>query len=491
MDHSRRSDEQSPSASALPAGEPEGASPANPPISGSDGREAESSFTVTIGEATNRDDLIQAIGELQPRTSQGRRQGALIIAAIGNLSLINEAFGFHVGDEVITIVGRRLQGCLRERDCFARFGSNKFGIVLADCEPDTLDFVTSRLIKAVRESIIETSAGAVSMTVRLGGVLLPKQAKTVQEAFSSAMDALDDARGKSGDCFMLYDDSEGREPQRKRNILIVDEVIRALNDRRMALALQPIILSRSRETAFYECLLRMRKVDGSYVPAAEFIPVAEKLGLSRLIDHRVAELAVDLLKSAPNLVLSMNVSGETTSDLEWLSALGALTQGERSLNERLMIEITETAVISDIEESIGFVKRAKELGCRVAIDDFGAGYSSFKNMRLLDVDMVKIDGSFVKDLPNSQDDRFLVQTLVDLARNFSMKTVAEWVGDEATAQLVEKTGVDFMQGFYFGQPQLVGGFDSGQKPALVQPRAVGQEPPLTMPSTSAASRSAP
>ena len=486
MDYLRRSDGELPPASPAPVGESGSIKPSGATIAEPASRGLDSNFAATISETTSREDLIQAISELLPGTSPGRRQGALIIAAIGNLSLINEAFGFHVGDEVITIVGRRLQGCLRERDCFARYGSNKFGIVLADCEPDTLDFVTSRLFKAVRESIIETSAGSVSMTVRLGGVLLPQQAKTVHEAFSQALDALDSARGRSGDCFVLYDDSEGRESQRKRNILIVDEVIRALNDRRMVLALQPIIRSGSREVAFYECLLRMQKPDGSYVSAGNFIPVAEKLGLSRLIDHRVAELTVALLKSAPNLILSMNVSGETTSDLEWLSALGALTQGERALNERLMIEITETAVISDIEESIGFVKSAKQLGCRVAIDDFGAGYSSFKNMRLLDVDMVKIDGSFVKDLPNSQDDWFLVQTLVDLARNFSMKTVAEWVGDEATAQMVEKAGVDFMQGFYFGQPQLVGGFDYGQQSNLVQQQEAPQEQDIVMPPTRAA-----
>ncbi len=463
LEFSRSSDRRLPPVSPDPAGrprntEPPGAAAPEPP-----GSRPDSNFAATISETTSREDLIEAISEFIPGGSAGRRQGALVIAAIGNLSLINEAFGFHVGDEVITIVGRRLQGCLRERDCFARYGSNKFGIVLADCEPETLDFVASRLFKAVRESIIETSVGAVSMTVRLGGVLLPQQAKTVHEAFSNALDALDSARLRSGDCFVLFDDSEGRESQRKRNILIVDQVIRALNERRMVLALQPIIRCGGRETAFYECLLRMQKPDGTYVAAADFIQVAEKLGLARLIDHRVAELAVGLLRSAPNLSLSMNVSGGTASDLEWLSALHALTRGDRSVTERLMIEITETAVITDIEESVGFVKSAKQLGCQVAIDDFGAGYSSFKNLRVLDVDMVKIDGSFVKDLSTSRDDLFLVKTLVDLARNFNMKTVAEWVGDEETARLVERAGVDYMQGFFFGQPQLVGG-PGGQKP---------------------------
>ncbi len=404
-----------------------------------------------------REDLIDAMSEFLPGKAAPRRIAAFLIVAIGNLSLINEAFGFHVGDEVLTIVGRRLRGCMRERDCFARFGSNKFGLLLADCEPEQLDFVVGRMIRAVRESIIETSAGAVSMTVRLGGVMLPSQAKTVQDAFSNALDALDNARARRGDGFVLFDDSQERLSRRKRNILIVDEVIRALNDRRMTLAIQPIVRSGGRETAFYECLLRMQKPDGTFVSAGEFIPVAEKLGLSRLIDHRVAELALAVLKSAPGLSLSINVSGETATDNDWLTALRGLTQGDRALTQRLMVEITETAAIADIEESVGFVRALKELGCRVAIDDFGAGYSSFRNLRLLDVDMVKIDGSFVRNLPNSKSDWFFVRTMIELARNFQLNTVAEWVGDEATAALAEKAGADFMQGFYFGAPRLIGG----------------------------------
>lgn len=411
-----------------------------------------------------------------------RRHGALLVGAIGNLSLINEAFGFQVGDEVIAIVGARLKGCLRERDKFCEYGSNKFGIFLADCEPDHIDFVTKRLIQAVRQTTIETSAGAVSISIRLGGVLVPQQVKTVQDAFSGALDALDSARAKRGDSFVLFDNSEGRGSKRKRNILIVDEVIRALNERRMTLALQPIVQSGKREPAFYECLLRMKKADGTYVPAGEFITVAERLGLARLIDHRVIELAISLLNSAPNLTLSMNVSGETaTDDTDWLTLLRGLTRGDKSLANRLMVEITETTALTEIEKSIEFVRSVKEIGCHVAIDDFGAGYSSFKNLRHLDVDMVKIDGSFVKDMATSRDDRVLVQTLVDLARNFSMKTVAEWVGNEETADLVEKAGVDFMQGFYFGMPQLVGSMQGMQGDAPVPPQPPDAPEPQKLP----------
>lgn len=414
-----------------------------------------------------RDALLRALEAVLPGAGAmpGRRQGAFVMAAIGNLSLINEMIGFQAGDEVIAAFGARLRGCLRERDCIARYGSNKFGMFLADCEPDQVEFVAGRMIRAVRESPMETSAGAVSANIRLGGVLLPHQAKTLQDTFSGALDALDKARSKRGDSFVLYDSSKGRGEQRKRNIMIVDEVIRALNERRMALSLQPVVRAGGRETAFYECLLRMRMPDGTYVPAADFMGIAEKFGLARMIDHRVVELAVGLLRSAPGLRLSMNVSGETSADPEWLALLRGLAQGDRSITSRMMVEITETSAITDIGESAAFVKTLKELGCQVAIDDFGAGYSSFRNLRALDADMVKIDGSFVEKMADCPHDRFLVRTLADLARNFGMKTVAEWVGDEATARLVEEAGIDFLQGFYFGRPRLVGAGEGGREEA--------------------------
>src|SRR5690606_31527219 len=151
----------------------------------------------------DRDTLIRAISAVLPVSGviTGRRQGAFVMAAIGNLSLINETMGYQAGDEVIAAFGSRLQGCLRERDCLARYGSIRFTAFLADCEPDQVEFVVGRIIRAVRESTIDTSGGAVSITVRLGGVLLPHQAKTIQDAFSGALDALDKARSRRGDSF--------------------------------------------------------------------------------------------------------------------------------------------------------------------------------------------------------------------------------------------------------------------------------------------------
>jgi EAL domain-containing protein (putative c-di-GMP-specific phosphodiesterase class I) len=152
------------------------------------------------------------------------------------------------------------------------------------------------------------------------------------------------------------------------------------------------------EPEFYECLLRMKRLDGSIMSAGEFIPVAEQFGLARLVDHRTLELAVELLRSVPNIKLALNVSAATVTDPQWLQGLEAFIGKAQDLAERLTVEITETATISNPGETAKFVGALKALGCRVALDDFGAGYSTFRNLRLLGVDMVKIDGSFIENL---------------------------------------------------------------------------------------------
>jgi EAL domain-containing protein (putative c-di-GMP-specific phosphodiesterase class I) len=285
-------------------------------------------------------------------------------------------------------------------------------------------------------------------------VLLPEHAHNAQAAISRALQALDAARGSRSDRLSLYQPCERRESERRRAVAMADEIVRALNDRRMILALQPIVTSRSHEPELYECLLRMKRLDGTIVSASEFIPIAEQFGFAKLVDHRALELAAELLRSMPHIKLALNVSAATATDPQWLEGLEAFIAKGQDLAERLTVEITETAAISDLEETAKFVASLKALGCRVALDDFGAGYTSFRNLRLLGVDMVKIDGSFIQNLGSQAEDELFVRTLIELAKSFGITTVGEWVGDEKTVKLLEKAGVAYMQGYFFGAPEI-------------------------------------
>ena len=156
------------------------------------------------------------------------------------------------------------------------------------------------------------------------------------------------------------------------------------------------------------------------------------------------------LRSAHNLKASVNVSPSSTNDPSWWNGLAAVLRAHPGCGERLTIEITETTAIRDIDEARGLVARVKDLGCKIAIDDFGAGQTSFRNLRKLGVDILKIDGSFVQNISRSEDDRAFVQTMLDLARRMKLATVAEWVQDEATAQMLSSWGCDYLQGSLFG-----------------------------------------
>lgn len=415
----------------------------------------------------NRARITEALGDLLSNTSRSPANGAFLLAGVNDLTLINETYGFDVGDEVITIVGKRLPRVLRGKDCIGRFSSNKFGLVLHNCKAEGVEAIARRLMAAIGDSILDTSVGAVAATISIGAVILPDDATGAQSAVGRALSALDVARVNRGDQFSFYVPCERKETERKQNVAIADDIIRALNDRRMMIALQPIVTSRSHEPELYECLLRMRRMDGSVVSAGEFIPVAEQFGLAKLIDHRVLELAIELLRTMPKVKLALNVSAATTTNPEWISALESLTGKDRSILERITIEITETTAISDVKAAIEFVSSLKTLGCRVALDDFGAGYTSFRSLRDLGVDMVKIDGSFIENLGTNAEDEMFVRTLIDLARSFGVVTVGEWVGDERTVQLLEKAGVSYMQGYFFGAPELTKDEDGreAQKPA--------------------------
>ncbi len=402
----------------------------------------------------NRTRLTEELTQLLSSAGRAPAKGAFLLAGVNDLTLLNETYGFDVGDEVISIVGRRIGRALRGKDCIGRFSSNKFGAVLNDCDGVGAETIAQRLMASVRDSVIDTSVGAVATTISVGGVLLPEHAGNAQAAIGRALQALEMARNSRRERFNLYRPCERRDSERRRAVGIADEIVRALNDRRMILALQPIVTSRSHEPELYECLLRMKRLDGTIVCAAEFIHVAEQFGLAKLIDHRVLELAVDLLRSSPTIKLALNVSAVTATDAQWLACLEAFSGKDPTLTRRLTVEITETSAISDLEETVKFVSALKALGCRVALDDFGAGYTSFRSLRLLGVDMVKIDGSFIQNLGIQAEDELFVRTLIDLAKSFGITTVGEWVGDEKTARLLENAGVAYMQGYFFGAPEL-------------------------------------
>jgi diguanylate cyclase (GGDEF)-like protein len=412
-----------------------------------------SRFDVLTGEF-NRWHLTERLSRILEEATASQTSCGFLLVAIDNLGRINKAYGYDIADEVIGVIAKRLRGRMRSADVLGRFSGNKFGIILKNCTPDEIGVAAGRFLSAIRDDVVMTMAGPVSVTGTIGGVTAPYHADGVDDVLMRAQESLDNAKDKGPGSFFAYQPNPERETQRRANIRATDSIVNALNERRILLAYEPVVDTQTRELVFHECLLRIRRPDGSLVPATEIIPVAERLGLARLLDQRVLELVIAEMAAHPKLRASLNVSASSTTDPDWWARLEGMLRLNPGVAERLIVEITETTAIHDIDNARGFVRRVKDLGSKIAIDDFGAGYTSFRNLRHLGVDMIKIDGAFVQNLARSEDDRTFVRVMLDLARGLKLKTVAEWVQDERSAAILSAWGCDYLQGEHIGLARL-------------------------------------
>jgi diguanylate cyclase (GGDEF)-like protein len=402
----------------------------------------------------NRARLREALSTVISRATNFGELHAYLVASIDQLGIINQIHGYDAGDEVIAAVAQRLGQALRTSDLIGRTAGNKFGIMLKLRNEPELARIAARLHEAVNGKAIETASGSVSATISIGAVLAPQHATSSTEALGRGEEALERARSFGRNGFALYAPSLHRESARRRLAAAGDEIVSALEQDRVLFAYQPIIAAKLRSPVSYECLLRIQRKDGTLLPAKDFIPAAEALGLVRILDRRALELAVGELYRNKTIRLAINVSATTASDRAWLISFINYVREHRNVATRLTVELTETAALNLFEENARFITRLRDIGCRVAIDDFGAGHTSFRSLHQLRVDAVKIDGMYVEHLAQSADNQLFVRTLAELARNLRLETVAEWVTSEQDAGILEGYGIDFFQGHYFGKPEV-------------------------------------
>ena len=352
-------------------------------------------------------------------------------------------------DRLMAEVAARLRTEMRGQECLARYAATKFAALFENCAGDQVEAAAKRLVGAVAAAPFGTAA----LKACVGAVTAPAHGRTPQLLLQFAEEALEAAR-PTGSSFVRYDSDLTRSVLRPSSPRGADEIITALNEGRIVLALQPIVHAGTRGVAFHEALLRLKRVDGSLMMPDALVPTAETNGLVPLLDRRVIDLAFRQLTADRRLVLSINASVTSLGDPHWFEHLRASCKLRPDAARRLTVEVTETCAIADIEATRTVLAAIKPLGVKIAIDDFGSGHSSFRALRQLPIDYLKIDGAFAQNLAHSPDDRFFIRTLIDLARNLAIPTVAEWVEDEATARILADWGVGYLQGHLFGRAEL-------------------------------------
>jgi diguanylate cyclase (GGDEF)-like protein len=402
----------------------------------------------------NRGRMTEALGEAISVASREQGACAFLIAAVNNLPIVNEAYGYEVADEVIVAMGRRLRQVVRTGDGIARYSGSKFGIILNACDERELEIAVERFLSVARESVIDTQRGPVWAMLSVGAIALPRHASDANTAMARAEEALTEARRLPSDGYVVFRPSEKRSSERSLNARCATEIVQCLKTDRFKLAYQPIVSAVTGETVMHEALLRMADESGELIAAAHLIPVAEKLGLVRLIDRAVVQMTIAALHAHPEARLSINVSGTTATDSRWHGQLADIIAANAGIADRLTVEITETVALNDIDTTRNFVEKLRTIGCSVAIDDFGAGFTSFKNIRDLPINILKLDGSFCNGLSQNRENQYFVHALIELARKFELKTVAEWVEDPADADLLRSWNIDYMQGNLFAEAQV-------------------------------------
>ncbi|MGL4241744.1 MAG: EAL domain-containing protein, partial [Beijerinckiaceae bacterium] len=302
------------------------------------------------------------------RAQSKNKKSLFFLTAIDDLDFVNQSYGYEVADQVIAGVARRLKAVLRGKDRMVRHSGAKLGLLLTPYDSEDVKEVVTRFQTAVSEAPFQTGAGSVAVGLILGGVMAPRDGKDPIDILRKSEEALNDAKAKRHrGGYAMYQADAGRDQQRKLNLSASEDVLRALNERRIVPAYEPVLDSRTGETVFHEALVRVKSGDGGLLGAGAIIPPAERFGLVKFVDIRIMELGLQRLLRRPKESLSVNVSMRTALSAEWMTALSSSLAGKPDLARRLIIEVTETAAMADVEATAEILKKVKALGCQVAI----------------------------------------------------------------------------------------------------------------------------
>ncbi len=383
----------------------------------------------------------------------------LLVLDLDNFKHINDSLGHHAGDEFLISVASLLRNRLRETDVVARIGGDEFAILLPRAGIGEARHVAEQIVTALREHGTPLGGRRIASTASVGGCVFGAAgAVTAEEVMVTADTAMYDAKEQGRDRAVVVGAPRPRGTVSMRTTW-AQRIRAALAEERFVLYAQPVRDVATAEVTCHELLLRMLDDDGGILEPGAFLPTAERFDLVQAIDRWVALRAIALLSRYPDAAFAprfhVNLSPRSLREAGLVELVEDALRTTSVDPSRLVFEITESAAIANIADASSFADRLRRVGCLFALDDFGTGFGSFYYLKHLPLDIVKIDGDFVRDLPRSRIDQLVVQSVVQVAHELGYKTVAEYVEDAQIADLVASYGVDRVQGFHIGRPRPV------------------------------------
>ncbi|MBI2295935.1 MAG: EAL domain-containing protein [Betaproteobacteria bacterium] len=390
--------------------------------------------------------------------------GALLFLDVDHFKYVNDNFGHRTGDQLIVGVGSVLRDLMRGLNGeLYRLGGDEFAIHLpAALRKEAID-VAEQALDAVRRYRFLAGENKVisNLTASAGIALYPFHGNDVLAVLSNVDIAMYQAKDLGRNRHVLFDqDSDSLRSTHKR-VHWAKTLRDALDEDRLILFSQPVVRLRDQKPVHHEILARIRDEDGRYILPGNFVELAESLGMIQEIDLRVVERLLAFMREnnqlGSRLRYFVNLSRVSISDQRWIRRFIALLRDSSVNPSQLVFEITETAAMSEIDVTLTFIRQLKDMGCRFALADFGAGFSSFYYMKRFDVDYLKIDGSFIRDLATDEGSRIFVRALNEVARGLDKQVIAEWVETPEALKLLTDMGTQFGQGFLFQRPVLLEG----------------------------------
>ncbi len=407
----------------------------------------------TLTGLNNRHHFEQELFKAVALAKRGTLNFALLYIDLDEFKAVNDTAGHSVGDDLLTEVSHLFSSRLRRGDILARLGGDEFGVILQNINKKQIEKTAESYRQALSDFKFKWRDKVFDINSSIGVTFIDNKINTAAEALRQADVACYVAKQKGRNRLHMYSPKDDQKAMQLGEVSLISKLKKALKNNDFILYFQPIIDSRDIITNYFEVLLRLKDGDNIITPNI-FIPVAERHAIMPEIDKWVVENTIKILEQEQytDCKFSINLSGSSFEDKTLINFLSKKIKNNPALSESISFEVTETSAVTHIEGAAEFMHGLLVYGVRFALDDFGTGFSSFAYLKHLPVDLIKIDGVFVKDIANDPADQAMVRSINHIAHSLGKKTVAEYVENEEILKILKEIGVDYFQGYHLGKP---------------------------------------
>jgi len=402
----------------------------------------------------NRREFGRRLEQITEDSRLNHKAHALCFMDLDRFKVINDTCGHIAGDELLKQLANTLSSKIRGTDTLARLGGDEFGLILADCPLEKARVIAKDLRKTVEDFRFHWDKKIFKIGISIGIAMVNNQIKSAKEVLTAADTACYLAKKHGRNQVHVYDNKSTSITKYTSETNWLNRINSALDNNNFVLYFQKIVSLHDKNHEHYEVLIRMLDKDGKIIPPDSFIPAAERFDVMSSVDSWVIKNTLLIMQEEQysKIHFSINLSGQSISDLKFMNDCISQLADSDIDTTRICFEITETAMIENLTNAQRSISSLRGLGCKIALDDFGSGLSSFAYLKNLPVDYMKIDGSLIKDIENDQVNVSMVESIIHIGQSMGLETIAEYVENKAILEILRDLGIDFVQGYGIARP---------------------------------------